>query len=291
MPCIVGYAGDMEHLKHFGKKEERRGIHVYNLKEDSKYLTVLCPFDWHNSPETLAQVFSTADVLVIAVNGNLQEMANIVIAAHLSGKKGFILGEPSIIEQITKGTNVEKYEAIADPLELRERLVSMEASTDARTLALVDDIFKVKGIGVVALGFVISGSLKRHQTLKAPQRGLSVEIKSLQLHDEDVAEIGAGNRFGASLKNVDESQIDKGDYLCDYDMDTGTRVSNISTLHFLEKRLSDGSQYMVVQSMQDSPFILGQNLVSKPFASRGERALIVDKSREPFVIASAEVVK
>jgi selenocysteine-specific translation elongation factor len=291
MPCIVGYAGDAEHLKHFGKKEERRGIHVYSLKENSKYLTVLCPFDWHNKPETLAQVFSTADIIVIAASGNMQEMANIVIAAHLSGKKGFILGDASMIEQITKGTIVEKYESVSDPLELRERLISMESSADSRTLALIDDVFKVKGIGVVALGFVISGSLKRHQALKVPQRGLSVEIKSLQLHDEDVAEIGAGNRFGACLKNVDETQVDKGDYFCDYEMAIGTRVANISTLHFLEKRLSQGSQYMAIQSMQDSPFILGQNLVSKPFASRGERALIVDKSREPFIIASAEVVK
>jgi selenocysteine-specific translation elongation factor len=291
MPCIVGYAGDAEHLKHFGKKEERRGIHVYSLKEDSKYLTVLSPFDWHNRPETLAQVFSTADIIVIAASGNMQEMANIVIAAHLSGKRGFILGEASIIEQITKGTIVEKYEPVSDPLELREKLLAIESNADSRTLALVDDVFKVKGIGVVALGFVISGSLKRHQTLKSPQKGLLVEIKSLQLHDEDVAEIGAGNRFGASLKNVDETQIDRGDYLCDYDMATGTKVSGISTLHFLEKRLSDGTQYMAVQSMQDSPFILGQNLTSKPFASRGEKALIVDKSKEPFIIASAEVGK
>jgi selenocysteine-specific translation elongation factor len=291
MPSIIGYAGDMEHLKHFGKKEERRGIHVYSLKEDSKYLTVLCPYDWHNRPETLAQVFSTADVLVIAATGNLQEMANIVIAAHLSGKKGFVLGEPSLIEQITKGTAVEKYEPVSDPLELRERLLLVEPPAEARTLALVDDVFKVKGIGVVALGFVISGSLKRHQALKVPQRGLSIELKSLQLHDEDVAEIGAGNRFGASLKNVDETQVDRGDYLCDYDMAVGTKVSNISTLHFLEKRLSEGTQYMVVQSMQDSPFLLGQNTVQKPFASRGEKALVVDKTREPFIIASAVVGK
>jgi len=291
MPSIIGYAGDMEHLKHFGKKEERRGIHVYSLKEDSKYLTVLCPYDWHNRPETLAQVFSTADVLVIAATGNLQEMANIVIAAHLSGKRGFVLGEPSLIEQITKGTAVEKYEPVSDPLELRERLLSVEPPAETRTLALVDDVFKVKGIGVVALGFVISGSLKRHQALTVPQRGLSVEIKSLQLHDEDVAEIGAGNRFGASLKNVDESQVDRGDYFCDYGMDTGTRVSGIDTLPFLRKRLSEGSQYMAVQSMQDSPFILGQNIVQKPFASRGEKALIVDKTKEPFIIASAVVGK
>jgi selenocysteine-specific translation elongation factor len=218
-------------------------------------------------------------------------MANIVIAAHLSGKKGFILGDPAIIEQITKGTSVEKYEPVSDPIELKERLLTLEMSFDSKTLALVDDVFKVKGIGVVALGFVVSGSLKRHQALKVPQKSLNVEIKSLQLHDQDVEEITAGNRFGASLKNVDETQIDKGDYFADYEINTGNRVYSIDTLPFLKKRLVEGNQFMVVLSMQDSPFIIGQNLTQRPFSSRGEKALIVDKAKQPFIIGNAEVGK
>jgi selenocysteine-specific translation elongation factor len=291
MPSIIGYAGDPEPLKHFGKKEERRGIQIYNLKEGSNYLTTLCPYDWKNKPETLAQVLSTADILVIAPTGNLQEMANIVIAAHLSGKNGFILGDPAMIEQITKGTNVEKYEPISDPIALKERLLALESPSNSRTLALVDDVFKVKGIGVVALGFVISGSLKRHQSLKVPQKSLSIEIKSLQLHDQDVEEIKAGNRFGANLKNVDETQIDKGDYFADYDINTGTRVSSIDSLPFLKKRLVEGHQFMIVLSMQDSPFSIGQNITQRPFSSRGEKALIVDKTKEPFIIGNADVGK
>jgi hypothetical protein len=289
MPSITGYAGDPEHLSQFGKKEERRGIQVFSLKEDGKYLTTLFPHDWRNRPETLAQVFSTCDTIVIAPTGDAREMANIVIAAHLSGKPGFILGDPGIMGQITKGTSVEKYEAVPDPIALRERLLSAEPPQGKGTLALIDDVFKVKGIGVVALGFVISGSLKRHQVLDVPQKGLKVGIKSLQLHDQDVPEIGAGNRFGASLKDVDETQVDRGDYICDYAMATGTKVKNIETMPFLKPRLSDGTQYMAVQSMQDGPFLLGENSVSRPFSSRGEKALIVDKSKEPFIIASAEV--
>jgi len=291
MPSIIGYAGDLEHLKHFGKKEERRGIQIYNLKEGSKYLTTICPYNWRNKPETLAHVLSTADILVIAPTGDLQEMANIIIAAHLSGKKGFVLGDPAMIKQIAKGTNVERYEAISDPIALKEKLLALEAPSDSKTLALVDDVFKVKGIGVVALGFVISGALKRHQSLKVPQKGLNVEIKSLQLHDQDVEEITAGNRFGASLKNVDETQIDKGDYFADYEINTGTKVSNIDSLPFLKKRLVEGNQFMIVLSMQDSPFIISQNITQRPFSSRGEKALIVDKTKEPFIIGSADVGK
>ena len=68
-------------------------------------------------------------------------------------------------------------------------------------------------------------------------------------------------------------------------------MSNIDTLPFLRKRLVEGNQFMIVLSMQDSPFIVGQNLVQRPFSSRGEKALIVDKTKEPFVIGRADVGK
>src|SRR5271157_2989387 len=136
MPSITGYAGNPEHLAQFGKKEERRGIQVFSLKEDGKYITTLFPHDWRNSPETLAQVFSTCDTIVIAPTADMHEMANIVVAAHLSDKPGFILGDPAIISQIAKGTAVEQYDAVPDPIALREELLSEEPPKGKGTLAL-----------------------------------------------------------------------------------------------------------------------------------------------------------
>ena len=60
----------------------------------------------------------------------------------------------------------------------------------------IDQHFNVKGIGLVAIGYVQSGSVSVHDELHLlPAEGPGT-VKSLQVMDDDVSEAVAGDRVG-----------------------------------------------------------------------------------------------
>ncbi len=76
-------------------------------------------------------------------------------------------------------------------------------------------IFKVKGVGTVALGFVLSGSISKHQKLVLSDLDREVEVRSIQMNDEDVDTAAAGSRVGLALKNIEPSDMERGMFLSD----------------------------------------------------------------------------
>ncbi len=85
------------------------------------------------------------------------------------------------------------------------------------TLVYIDRAFSVKGVGTVVLGFVLSGNVTVHDKLRAipssPER--TVEVKGIQVNDEDQESAGPGIRIGLSLKGVDAKELGKVAWLDD----------------------------------------------------------------------------
>ena len=75
---------------------------------------------------------------------------------------------------------------------------------------IIDHFFKVKSVGTVALGFVLSGTLKKHQTLYLNPTGLQAQVRSIQMNDVDYDQAPAGSRVGLALKNVDVDDMERG---------------------------------------------------------------------------------
>jgi selenocysteine-specific translation elongation factor len=105
-----------------------------------------------------------------------------------------------------------------DGIEIRHALYGLmdEISGDLESakkeplVVPIDQHFNVKGIGLVAIGYVQSGSVSVHDELHLlPAEGPGT-VKSLQVMDDDVSEAVAGDRVGIALRNTKEDHLTGG---------------------------------------------------------------------------------
>ena len=86
----------------------------------------------------------------------------------------------------------------------------LEANANAPLVLPVDQYFNVKGIGLVAIGYVQSGKVNVHdEVLLLPANGTG-NAKSLQVMDDDVDVASAGDRVGLALRNAKEEHLTGG---------------------------------------------------------------------------------
>ena len=88
-----------------------------------------------------------------------------------------------------------------------------QRAPDGPTRLHVDRIFTLRGVGTVATGTLWAGTLAPGDRLVAEPRGLSVRVRGVQVHGEDVERAEAGQRVAVSLPGVERSQLTRGDAL------------------------------------------------------------------------------
>jgi selenocysteine-specific elongation factor len=84
---------------------------------------------------------------------------------------------------------------------------------DSPTRLFVDRVFTLRGIGTVATGTLWSGSIGEGDELAVAPSGLSVRVRSVQVHDSPVERAEAGQRVAVSLPWVDRDGLRRGDAL------------------------------------------------------------------------------
>jgi selenocysteine-specific translation elongation factor len=120
------------------------------------------------------------------------------------------------IAPFVKGTKLEKYQFIENnPVEIREMLLGMAAKMQPDSPSKVgaipiDHHFNVKGVGTVILGYVATGGVKKHETLKVLPTAKSALVRSIQKHDDDYDAAFRGDRVGLALKGIEADELDRG---------------------------------------------------------------------------------
>jgi selenocysteine-specific translation elongation factor len=124
------------------------------------------------------------------------------------------------IAPLIKGTVLEHYEVIEeDIVGLREKMLEISVKQTShqkpheaagKGSVPVDSHFNVKGVGVVVLGFVAQGAIKKHDTLKVLPTDKTTQIRSIQKHDDDADNAISGDRVGLALKNIESEDLDRG---------------------------------------------------------------------------------
>lgn len=124
------------------------------------------------------------------------------------------------IAPLIKDTVLESYEVFEDDKgKIREYLLEEAAQVKeempvpgaAATGAIpVDHFFHVKGIGVVVLGGVSTGIVKRHDKLHVLPTKKVAEVRSIQKHDDESEIAFTGDRVGLALKGVEVEDLDRG---------------------------------------------------------------------------------
>ncbi len=74
----------------------------------------------------------------------------------------------------------------------------------------IDRIFSMKGFGAVVAGTVVSGTQKKTDPVEVLPLGKRARIRNLQVHNQSVTEVFAGQRTAFNLANVDLSDMSRG---------------------------------------------------------------------------------
>jgi len=212
-----------------GKKSEAEGIVVYHRNEGGRKVSFLDTPDYPGRIQGYARVASIADhaFYVFPKSGVLSapdgELAVLLESFALPGTIQVLDGSttPEAAAGALRGTAVGAY-----PIEERASVsTSLDASRLAPrpdlpgsgTLVYVDRAFSVKGVGTVALGFILSGAVKLHDQLRPipSQSGLSADVRGIQINDQDFDSAGRGIRVGLSLRGVEPGDLEKSLWLDD----------------------------------------------------------------------------
>lgn len=214
-----------DYAKDLGKKGTTSDITFYNLKKGEATVTFVEPTRYPEKLSSLFYAVSMADRIILVVEEINAIFGECVLMLQCSGRsEGYLILKNYIsqdqIAPLIKGTVLEHYEVIEeDIVGLREKMLGIAVRQTAhqkaheggtRGIVPVDAHFNVKGVGVVVLGSVAQGIIRKHDTLKLLPTDKSAQIRSIQKHDDDAETAIRGDRVGLALKNIEAEDLDRG---------------------------------------------------------------------------------
>ncbi len=128
----------------------------------------------------------------------------------VSGLKGDNIVKKSDKMPWYKGpTLLEQFDNFSEP----------KKPTDLPLRMPIQDVYEITGIGTVPVGKIETGVMKVGQKVKIlPGRtgkGIEGEVKSIEMHHEQLQEAPAGDNVGVNIRGVGKKDIARGDVICD----------------------------------------------------------------------------
>ena len=314
----IAMIGSDDLAKSIAKATDQRDVHTYVHKESGadgpRILSLIRPA---KMPERIRPFFNSlcaARVGLLEVTGIDATFGEVLVGFSAAGiTKGIYVINPAEGEWIDED-QVKAFIAQAglsswqqsgnDGIELRSALYGLmdEISSDLESakqdplVVPVDQHFNVKGIGLVAIGYVQSGSISVHDELHLlPAEGPGT-VKSLQVMDDDVEQAVAGDRVGIALRNAKEEHLTGGSLVIHpaiedknkgisvpLSLDEHKRSSiELSTSPFQKRILAVGD---VVHASVDLQFVVGRvESIDSGLEVAWESPLFIRKENPPVVI-------
>ena len=232
MPVLnVAFVGSEELAKSLAKSNDVRDIESYVYKEqrngETCVISLLRPLRHPERIRPLLSVLNVAEMGIVEISKVDASIGEILVSFGSAGiERGLAIINPKEgdwvdsqqVKMILSQAGLDNwnlYESMPDLHDLREEIFSHLDSSDsfdsAASLVLpIDQHFNVKGVGLVAIGYVQSGSVNKHDDvviLPANEEGV---VRSLQVMDDDVDTAIAGDRVGVALRNLREEALHRG---------------------------------------------------------------------------------
>lgn len=211
------------------KKSEAEGISVFHRVEGGHRFSFLDTSDYPDRVQGYARIASISDhaLYLFPKSGRLSapdgELAVLLGSLGLPGTLELMDGSvaPETAASALKGTTVASYRV--DERASTSSAIDLSYAGPRRDwpskskLVYVDRAFSVRGVGTVALGFVLAGEISVHDQLRAiPGReGPRIDVKGIQVNDVDVDSVGRGIRVGLSLRGVEAKDLETSYWLDD----------------------------------------------------------------------------
>jgi selenocysteine-specific translation elongation factor len=262
--------------KRSGAEED---VNFYHSKLGDALLTVLDPARYPEKAQALLQSIAISDYCVLAIDKLSPAVGEIIVALDCSGKKDgciFTSIHPSQLEPFLKGTCLADWPVFPDLEKVREASFSFSPGERAGSArGIIDHSFEVKGVGSVALGFVARGTISVHEKLAVFPSGKNIEIRSIQMQDDDYDSASAGDRFGISFKGCAAAELSRGDVIAPAgSMQSRKEVDMEAELsRFSKKGLNDGDAFHGAVGLQ---FVPCRVVGSIPAGGKGKIRLVFD---------------
>lgn len=283
----VAVIGAPDYSRELGKKGTTSDITFYNLKKGDLTVTIIEPSRY---PERIASLFyavSLADRAILIVDEmNAAFGESVVMLDALKVTRGTIITRNYLtsdqLAPVLRGTVCEGYDWAEDePGTLRDSLLQeadrvVQKGAGDKGIVPVDHFFPVKGIGTVILGCVERGSIRRHDSLAVLPLQKTVQIRSIQEHDDEVETAYQGDRVGLALKGIEPADMDRGCVLtANPEVMTSCTVRGSADLvRFWPTPLREGMVLSLGHWMQFVPCRV--TLISGPDPRRPELTLSLD---------------
>ena len=98
-------------------------------------------------------------------------------------------------------------------LEAIDAFIIPEKPTDKALRVPIQDAYKIKGTGVVPVGRVESGVLKKGDKIIINPTGFKGEIRSIEMHHEEIPQAIPGDNIGFSIRGIEMKDVGRGDCL------------------------------------------------------------------------------
>ncbi|MCH1591781.1 MAG: hypothetical protein L7R66_02180 [Candidatus Thalassarchaeaceae archaeon] len=239
MPVLnVALIGSEDLARKLGKKGDTRDIESYVHKESGgdgvRILSLLRPLKHPESIRPLLSVLDVAKAGLLEIRELSASVGEAMVALGCSGiSRGKAIISPNegvwidsnqvrmMLDQaglgdwgIVEGV-LDEHEIRSELFEIQDEMSSsLEELSSSPLILPVDQHFNVKGVGLVAIGYVQSGKVSKHDEIEVmPAADVGV-VRSLQGMDDDVDVAIAGDRVGVALRNLREQSLHRGCMIC-----------------------------------------------------------------------------
>ena len=278
----VALIGSEDLARKLGKKGDVRDIESYVHKESSgevtRVLSFLRPLKYPESLRPLLSVLNVAKAGLLEIRSLDSTTGEAMVALGCAKiRDGMAIVSPGNGEWIDPGQvrmmldqaglseweiveGLDEHEIRSKLFEIREGISDDLDELNSSPLILpVDQHFNVKGVGLVAIGYVQSGSVSKHDEIEVMPTGDMGVVRSLQVMDDDVEKAFSGDRVGVAIRNLREQSLQRGCMICI--PDEGALVSHGASSMVIEKtpfQLSELSVGEVIHVASDLQFAVGR---------------------------------
>ena len=281
MPVLnVAFVGSEELARMLAKSNDVRDIESYVYKEDREgetcVLSLLRPLRHPERLRPLLSVLNVAEVGVVEINNVDAALGEILVSFGAAGvERGMAIINPSEgnwvdseqVNMILSQAGLETwklYESVPESHDIREELyqhmdVIGSKINSTKMVLPVDQHFNVKGVGLVAIGYVQSGTVSKHdEVLILPANETGV-VRSLQVMDDDVDSAVTGDRVGVALRNLREEALHRGCMIIHPESQSLIRHDNskikMKNAPFQKRQLANED---VIHAAVDLQFVVGR---------------------------------
>jgi len=251
--------GQTEFVKELGKKGQSSDITTYDSKKEDRIMTYVIPSGFPDKIQPLITAVNLGEYSIVNVDKLDKFLGEQILALDLMRlDKGFLLHSYSVesesLKSLLKNTVASSFKVEENIESLKESITSIPSvKRDGPAIIHIDNVFNVKGVGVVVLGILKQGTIKVHQELILFPQNKTVIIKSIQMHDKNVEESHSPARVGLALTGVSYDEISRGDILSNYTHFTSSDqelIIDFDKVPFYKNELSETHSYLLAIGTQ-----------------------------------------